>query len=646
MTDLESILKKKWGYTSFRPLQKEIIQSVLSKRDTIALLPTGAGKSLTYQLPALAMDGVAIIVTPLISLMYDQVKALRDREVNAVYISSGMSLYDVDRILDNCVFGDVKLLYISPERVGTMLFQTRVKRMNVSMVAVDEAHCISQWGYNFRPSYLNIWHLRELLPDVPFLALTATATKMVVSDISSHLMLNNPNVFVSSFERKNIRFVVRSTDDKKSKLLEIISVLPASWTGIVYCRTRTGTVDVSDFLSGNGVTSDFYHAGLDSKSRNMKQKSWMDGRARVIVATSAFGMGIDKSNVRFVVHYDMPDTIEEYYQQAGRAGRDGKDSFAVVLYSEKDISNINRRVMDEFPSLDVVKKVYDLLCRFLEIPFEYGQNVVKQFSLFEFCKYSKIYSSKVIASLKILQSNGYLTYYEENERPTRIQFEVSRDALYNFTIENEYDDIVIAALLRNYEGLFTRFTPINEQFLSHITGIEEENIPAVLIRLSRQHILKYIPRNSEPVVKFDLARVSIDSIFIAPETYIVRRNNLSLMTCFVKEYLLQKTGCRMQLLCNYFDQDNVTACGHCDICCTTKSHVVEDVQEAIAPQTRKEVCSAIIRELQSKGQSNSMEELSNAIPYGMFDILLALRELLWKKEVYEMPDGKIRLRVS
>jgi len=625
MSDIYTILKDNWGYSFFRPLQREIIESVMSGRDTLALLPTGAGKSLTYQLPALAMDGVAIVISPLISLMLDQVVALKARGIIAAFVNSSISYDDVDRILDNCIYGDVKILYIAPERIDTLLFQARVRLMKVSLVAVDEAHCISQWGYDFRPSYLAIGELKQILPAVPFLALTATATPLVLKDISLHLGLENPAVFKGGFERDNIRFVVRETADKSEKTLEILKKVPGG-SAVVYCRTRAMTVEVAQYLCEAGESADFYHAGLDSMTRTLKQNRWKSGAVRTIVATSAFGMGIDKPDVRVVIHHTMPDTMEDYYQQAGRAGRDGKQSFAVALYSAADLRTICRRVDEEYPPIEFIKKTYDNICRYLQIPLEYGQGVSSKFQLIDFSKRYGVYSSKVRAALSILENNGYLTYYERYERPTRVKFKISRDLLYNQNIENQSDDILVAAMLRNYPGLFSRSTEINEEFLSGAAGLPVAKVSESLIRLSRMGIIGYIPRNSEPVIRFDMDRLPMDYVRIDPSTYLKRKNNLRLTVLFVREYLTSSYMCRMEMICGYFGQSGVKPCGHCDVCLSGPSYASVSIENEIL---------GCINGLQT------VESLLEDLPYPPFDVLLSLRHLLWTGKISETIEGQL-----
>lgn len=628
MLDINTILKENWGYSSFRPLQKEIIESVISGKDTLALLPTGAGKSITYQVSALALDGVAIVVSPLISLMQDQVASLKARGIVAAFVNSSVSYDDVDRVLDNCIYGDVKLLYIAPERIDTLLFRARVRLMKVSLVAVDEAHCISQWGYDFRPSYLAIGQLRELLPSVPFLALTATATPIVLDDISLRLGLNSPAVFKGGFERSNIRFVVRETSDKNSKILEILKNVKGG-SAVVYCRTRAMTVEVASFLRSEGESADFYHAGLDNATRTLKQKAWKVGSIRTIVATSAFGMGIDKPDVRVVIHHDMPDTLEDYYQQAGRAGRDGGISFAVALFGDSDMRTLTRRVDDEYPPLDFIRKTYDNICRYLQIPFEYGCGVSKKMSISEFSMFYKVYPAKVKAAISVLQSNGYLTYYEKHERPTKVMFRVSRDALYNQNIENSSDDLVLAEMLRHYSGLFSRFSDVNEEFIAGAAGLSPVQVSESLLRLSRMGVLSYIPRNSEPVLRFNMDRLPMDYVRIDPETYLKRKNSLRLTVLFVQEYLRSSYMCRMEMICRYFGQDSVSPCGRCDVC--TSKYEDYSVNTDV-------VDSTVIALVDG---SHNVDSVIKELTYPAFDVLLSLRRLLWTGKLSETPDGTL-----
>ena len=445
------VLKRYWGFTEFRPVQERIIRSVMDGRDTLALMPTGGGKSLTYQIPGLAQEGLCIVVTPLIALMKDQVDRLRARHIPAVAIHSGLSPRAIDIALANCVYGDVKFLYVAPERLATEAFRLRVVRMNVSLVAVDEAHCISQWGYDFRPSYLRIAELREKLPGVPVLALTASATKLVAEDIMRHLRFAEPHILRSSFARPNLSYSVRHTDDKNGQLLRLVRNVPGS--GIVYVRTREGTEQVADMLRREGITAAAYHGGMGHAERSLRQEEWVSGRTRVMVATIAFGMGIDKPDVRFVAHYSMCDSLESYYQEAGRAGRDGMRSYALLLVSSDDGERIVRRFEQEFPPLEKIKDIYERVCSYLQVGIGDGAQASFLFNIHDFCAREHLYSGTVVSALKLLQQNGYMTLTDAQENPARIMFCVSRDDLYKLRVQRDELDHFIRTLDHGYQTM-------------------------------------------------------------------------------------------------------------------------------------------------------------------------------------------------
>ena len=474
-------LKRYWGFTEFRPVQLEIIRSVLEGRDTLALMPTGGGKSLTYQVPTLAREGLCIVVTPLIALMKDQVDRLRARAVPAVAIHSGLSPRQIDIALDNCAYGDVKFLYVAPERLATEAFRLRVVRMNVQLIAVDEAHCISQWGYDFRPSYLRIAELREKLPGVPVLALTASATKTVADDIMRHLKFPEPHILRSSFARPNLSYSVRRTDDKNGQLLRLVRNVPG--TGIVYVRTREGTEQIADLLRQEGTTAAAYHGGLGHAERSLRQEEWLSGKTRVMVATNAFGMGIDKADVRFVVHYAMCDSLESYYQEAGRAGRDSQRAYALLLVASDDSDRIARRFEQEFPPLEKIKEIYERICSYLQIGIGDGGEASFLFNIHDFCARERLYSGTVTSALKLLQQNGYMTLTDAQENPARVMFCVSRDELYKLRVQRDELDHFIRTLLRLYNGVFTEFRPIDEGELATWSGYTVQRVKELLKRL-------------------------------------------------------------------------------------------------------------------------------------------------------------------
>lgn len=589
MDQLQTILKKYWGFSEFRPLQREIIERVMAGHDTVALLPTGGGKSLTYQLPAIAMQGVTIVITPLIALMRDQVEALRKRGVNAVAINSSMNFAQIDVALDNCVYGDVKLLYIAPERIDTLIFRSRLRKMTVAMVAVDEAHCISQWGYDFRPSYLRIASLREALPDVPFLAVTATATDIVLQDIIKHAALNSPKVFRASFARANLSFVVRHTENKYEQLLRIAQKVDGA--GIIYCRTRKQSQDVAEFLVSRGFAADFYHAGLGYRLRSAKQSDWMSGRTRVIVATNAFGMGIDKADVRFVAHLAPPDSIEAYYQEAGRAGRDGARSWAVMLYNATDRTAVDRRIEMEYPPIAEIKRIYEALFNFLQISIGGGKQEIYDFDLMKFSIYSKTFSLTAYNALKILELGGYLTLTDEMEHSTRIMFRVQRDDLYRFRVENQALDSFLKILLRSYTGLFSDFVAVDEAFLAAASGYTERRVVEMLLTLSRAKVIRYIPRRRSPLIVLDEERLPVEDLLIPSSIYARRREQSELRSTAVIQYAEQQSLCRSVVLQNYFDEQTATPCGVCDVCLSRReqydaSTVLVEVEAEIMERLR------------------------------------------------------------
>ena len=514
-------LTRWWGFREFRPVQREIILSVMQGRDTLALMPTGGGKSLTYQVPTMARDGLAVVVTPLIALMKDQVDRLRARGIPAAAIHSGLSPRQIDIALDNCVYGDVKFLYVAPERLTSEAFRLRVVRMNVSLIAVDEAHCISQWGYDFRPSYLRIAELRERLPGVPVLALTASATGRVAEDIMHHLKFPEAHILRSSFARPNLSYSVRRTDDKNGQLLRLVHNVPGS--GIVYVRTREATEQIADLLRQEGIPAAAYHGGLGHAERSQRQEEWIAGRVRVMVATNAFGMGIDKPDVRFVVHYSMCDSLESYYQEAGRAGRDGARAYALLLVAADDGERTIRRFEQEFPPLERVKDIYEKVCNYLRIGIGEGADATFQFNIHDFCAREHLYAGTVSSALKLLQQNGYMTLTDAQENPARVMFCVSRDDLYRLRVQRDELDHFIRTLLRLYNGVFTEFRPIDEGELATWSGYTVERVRELLKRLWMLRVIRYIPSNRSPLLFMNEERLPRADLYIAPETYRLRQ---------------------------------------------------------------------------------------------------------------------------
>jgi len=559
------ILKKYWGYDSFRSIQLDVIESIMSGRDTLALMPTGGGKSITFQVPALAMEGIAIVVTPLISLMKDQVDALRKRRIMAQCVHSGMSAPEIDRVLDNCVYGDYKLLYVSAERLDTDIFKARFDRMNVSMIVVDEAHCISQWGYDFRPAYLNIARLRDRVPEVPVLALTATATGRVCDDIERNLRFGkNSRRLSMSFARPNISYAVRHTEDKRGEMRRILDAVPGS--AIVYCRTRKDCETVADQLSEAGIAADFYHGGLDYRMRSARQEAWLRGAVRVMVATNAFGMGIDKPDVRTVIHYEAADSLEAYYQEAGRAGRDGARSYAVLLRASSDKAASDKRIVAEFPPVETVKEIYGQVHDYLGIAVGDGRMTTRNFDLFDFCARFKCYSLTVYSALKLLQLSGYMVLTEELENPTRIMFTVSREELYHVEIVNGSLESLIRVILRLYTGIFSAPVPVSEEYIAHASGYTVQFVTDALLRLSRLRVIRYIPRNRSPLLTLCTERLPAANLYIPHEVYHGRRDQMVARMAAMTEYADRTDRCRSAMLQSYFGEKEPADCGCCDVC--------------------------------------------------------------------------------
>jgi ATP-dependent DNA helicase RecQ len=559
-----SILKKYWGYTQFRPLQFEIIESVLQKRDTLALLPTGGGKSITYQVPSLINEGTCIVITPLIALMKDQVENLKKRGIEAIAIYSGLNKDEIDVALDNCIYGDIKFLYCSPERLGTEIFRARVQKMKVNLIAVDEAHCISMWGYDFRPSYLKIAELRGLLPNVPVLALTASATPKVAEEIMLKLNFKEKNVLQKSFERKNLVYVVRESEDKKGQLIKILQSVKGS--GIVYVRNRNKTQEISTFLKKNGFSADYYHAGLPIEERNKKQESWQRNKTRIMVATNAFGMGIDKPDVRFVIHFDIPDSLESYYQEAGRAGRDENKAFAVLLYSKNDRNNVELRIESNFPDIKTIKNIYNALGNYLQIPYGAGKYMAYDFNMYQFAANYKLNLQTTFSSLKILEQEGYIEISDELNNPSKIHFLVSRDDLYKFQVANLAFDGFIKLLLRSYEGLFTNYVNIDEVMLAKRANTTIDNIYKYINKLKVAGIINYIPRKENPVIVYTEERLEDKAVQISYEQYNQRKNIYIEKAESMLNYAESVNHCRSEIILHYFGEFNTCRCGKCDVC--------------------------------------------------------------------------------
>jgi ATP-dependent DNA helicase RecQ len=565
MVDIyRKILNQYWGYPDFRPLQREIIESVAAKNDTLGLLPTGGGKSVIFQVYSLSTEGMCLVITPLIALMKDQVENLRSRGIRALSIYSGMSAAEIKITLDNAVWGDYKFLYVSPERLESDRFLERLKDMRINLITVDEAHCISQWGYDFRPSYLKISGLRPLLPDIPVLALTATATPLVAQDIQDKLLFRKKNLLNMSFARTNLTYMVRQKEDKTGYLVQ--TLLRSKGSGIVYLRNRRGTREIRDLLMKNGISAEFYHAGLPDELRHRRQDDWISGKVRIIVATNAFGMGIDKPDVRFVIHMDPPDSLEAYFQEAGRAGRDGKKSVAVLIYNTSDKIKLKKHLSVVFPDISYIKKIYESVCNFLQVAVGFGKGQVFDFPLELFCDKYKFQVAQVFHSLKIIQRQGYLEFTEEVDSPSRVCFIVNRDDLYKFQVANEHYDAFVKLLLRSYTGLFTGYTIIDEELLAVRASTTGDVIYNYLKFLDTAKIIDYIPKKRTPYIYFSRERIAPEKVVFSRENYDLRKKEYVNRMEAVIRYASSTTACRSQMLLAYFGEKESERCGNCDTC--------------------------------------------------------------------------------
>lgn len=583
--DSRSVLKQYWGYDSFRPMQEAIIASVLEGKDTLALLPTGGGKSICFQVPALLQEGICIVVSPLIALMKDQVEQLQQRGIKAISIVSGMNYREIDLLLDNCVHGDIKFLYISPERLQSELAIERIKRMKVNMIAVDEAHCISQWGYDFRPSYLKIAALREILPTVPIMALTATATERVKTDIQERLLFKKAQVFVKSFERENLAYVVMEQEDKLRKLLEICKNVAG--TGVVYVRNRKETQELASFLQKQGIKAECYHAGLHPTIRSERQEKWLQNKIRIIVATNAFGMGIDKGDVRFVVHMDLPDSLEAYYQEAGRAGRDGKKAYGVLLWNAADRIKLEKNQENAFPEVETIRKVYQGLGNYFQLAIGAGEGLSYDFDLVDFASRNQLTALQVHQCLKLLEREGYIAVQEDVYLPSRIKFLVGNEALYDHQLKHPVLDPVIKTLLRSYGGLFDHYGTIRETELAKRLQADKHSIIQALQQLHQQEILDYIPQKEGPQIVFmqpraDAKTLRIDTAYLRAREQEAKERMESVVT------YVTANQCRSKQLLSYFGEQVKHACGVCDTCLERNKYEVSTAEkESIYEQVQE-----------------------------------------------------------
>ena len=632
MNKYQEILKQYWGYDSFRDLQEEIITSIGEGKDTLGLMPTGGGKSITFQVPALAQSGLCIVITPLIALMKDQVQNLRKRGIKALAIYSGMTRQEIVTALENCIFGDYKFLYISPERLDTEIFRIKLRSMKVSMITVDESHCISQWGYDFRPAYLKIAEIRELLPGVPVLALTATATPEVVKDIQSRLNFREENVFRMSFERKNLAYIVRKTDNKTGELLHILKRIDGS--AIIYVRNRRRTKEITELLMQEGITADFYHAGLDNAVKDLRQKRWQNGEIRVMVATNAFGMGIDKPDVRIVLHIDLPDSPEAYFQEAGRAGRDGLKAYAVILYAKSDKMTLHKRVADTFPEKEYILQVYEHLQYYYQMAMGDGFQCIREFNLEEFCRKFKYFPVPVDSALKILTQAGYLEYTDEQDNASRILFTIRRDELYKLREMGTEAETLIQTILRSYTGVFTDYAYISEDTLAIRTGLTRQQIYNILVTLTKRRIVDYIPHKKTPYIIYTRERLELRYLHIPASVYEERKARYEARIKAMEEYVTSESVCRSRMLLRYFGEKNEHNCKQCDVC--LNRHETDCLPEDSFREMRKQILELLTR------KSLPPAGIANAIEAEREDISRVIQYLLEEGEL-KMQDGMLHL---
>ncbi len=627
------ILHQYWGYDSFRPMQEDIIMSILSGCDTLGLMATGGGKSLTFQVPAMVLEGVCIVITPLIALMKDQVDNLRRRGIKAAMIAQGMTRHERNVAFENCVNGAYKFLYVSPERLATEMFKNRLSEMQVSMVVVDEAHCISQWGYDFRPSYLQIANLREQLPGIPFLALTASATQYVANDICSKLLMHNPHILRLTFARPNISYVVREGENKIQQLVHILERVPGS--AIVYVRSRKRTKEIAQELQQAGIPATYYHAGLAGEEKNERQQQWSMGEQRVMVATNAFGMGIDKPDVRVVVHIDMPNSPEEYYQEAGRAGRDGMRSYAVLLYGKSDKATLRKRVTESFPDKEFIRNIYDRVCNFVGIVVGEGADAMREFSLNKFCQTFHTPTTQTLSALEILTQTGVMEFIEETDAMSRVMMLMRRDELYTLSELDTNTDNILQCLLRSYTGLFADYVMIHEELLQNRTGLDSNTVYESLLKLSRLHVLNYIPRKRTPFIYLPVRREESKFIYIPHNVYEERKERMSERIEYMISYATSQS-CRASMLLRYFDEEPTADCNTCDVCRARRSGRKESEQNNIIHDTilhllkrHKQLTMARAVELSHYPQERVIEVIRTLIEEGILTsdgVNISLRE--------------------
>jgi len=611
-------LKKYWGYTSFRPLQEDIIRSVCEGRDTLGLMPTGGGKSLTFQVPAMIQPGICVVVTPLISLMKDQVDHLKERGIKATTVYSGMSHEEIITQLENCILGDYKFLYVSPERLGSELFLDKLKAMNVCLLVVDESHCISQWGYDFRPSYLQIAAVRNLLPGVPVLALTATATPEVVIDIQDKLHFREKNVFLKSFARTNLSYVVRHAEDKQQMLLYLLEKVPG--TAIIYVRNRKRTQEIATILQQAGISAHFFHAGLKREVKTQRQNEWRNNICRVMVATNAFGMGIDKPDVRLVVHIDMPASLEEYFQEAGRAGRDGQRAYAVAICASAEKSKLKKHLTDEYPDKAFILRVYDALGNYLHVAAGYGVFTTHDFSISDFCSVYRFSIFQTHHALKILELSGYIEYVEDPDNASRLMFLVKRDDLYHVLQQDALTDSILQVILRSYTGLFSEYAFIDETLIATRANTTQQEVYTCLVNLSKSRIINYVPRKNVPQITYTQPREIPEYVVIPAYAYEEREKRSRKRLEKVLEYIDDKHYCRTRMLLHYFGEKNTEDCKTCDIC-------LSKTKSGLKQWEFNRLLEALYKTLAEKNEQNILQ-LAASLPLEPDKNIQAIRYIL------------------
>ena len=628
--DYLDILKQYWGYSSFRGIQQDIIESIGSGKDTLGLMPTGGGKSITFQVPTMAMDGVCLVITPLIALMKDQVRNLRDKGIKAAAIYTGMRRDQIIATMENCVYGNYKFLYISPERLSSELFLAKLRYINVCLITVDESHCISQWGYDFRPAYLNIADIRKSLPTVPVLALTATATPRVTDDIQDKLGFKEKNLFRMSFVRENLSYVVRDTENKYEELKHILSKVAGS--GIVYVRNRKETKEIAEYLNSIGISSTFYHAGLDPGIKDKRQQEWTENLYRIVVATNAFGMGIDKPDVRVVIHIDMPDSIEAYFQEAGRAGRDGRRSYAILLHSPGDKRLINKRISDHFPEKKFIATVYEKLAYYYEMAMGDGQGCTYGFSLADFCQQYALPIIPTESALRILTRMGYIEYIDEIDYSARLRITSTREELYRTKEQDTTNENILNIVLRHYSGLFSDEVFIDEKFIYTQAGITKRELYKRFIDMQHQGILKYVPSRRTPVITWKKNRVETDMLNFADDIYTDRKQEYIERIGSIREYTTRRVGCRSAILLDYFGEKQNKPCMHCDLCLEKDSSGIKKGEFKAISQDIEDMLS------QKEGTTDNIYSL----PYEKNHIESVLHRLA-EEEIIYMTEGKLTL---